>query len=239
MFSRLGGRFRFVNVVVVFVLVFAMSGGAFAASKFLITSTKQIKPSVLKQLQGKRGAVGPVGAPGPQGPVGLRGEAGAPGVAGKEGPAGTGKEGPAGKEGSPWTAGGTLPSGKTEQGQWAISGSAAEHEIRYVAVSYPIPLSVEPVAHLIGPGEGAGELKEASAIKSGECGGTVAEPSAGPGNLCIFAKVFTNLTGFPFNAVQNAETGSPGAGKAGAYLNLITLEAGAASGFGTWVVTAP
>ena len=34
-------------------LIFAMSGGAYAASHYLITSTKQIKPSVLGHLKGK------------------------------------------------------------------------------------------------------------------------------------------------------------------------------------------
>jgi hypothetical protein len=52
------GRLSYANVVVTLALVFAMSGGAFAAGRYLITSTKQIKPSVLKQLQGKAGAIG-------------------------------------------------------------------------------------------------------------------------------------------------------------------------------------
>jgi hypothetical protein len=52
-------RLGYANVVATVALVFAMSGGAFAASKYLLTSTKQIKPSVLAKLKGNRGpAVG-------------------------------------------------------------------------------------------------------------------------------------------------------------------------------------
>jgi hypothetical protein len=68
-------------------LVLSMSGGALAASKYLITSTKQISPKVLKKLKGKAGAPGTPGTPGKEG------------TTGKEGPGG--KEGPAGKEGLP------------------------------------------------------------------------------------------------------------------------------------------
>jgi hypothetical protein len=86
MLSILRKRLTFANVALTVMLVFAITGGAYAASKYLITSAKQIKPSVLKQLQGKAGANGLAG---PQGPAGSAGAKGETGPAGKEGTAGT------------------------------------------------------------------------------------------------------------------------------------------------------
>jgi hypothetical protein len=80
-------HFSYANVVATVALVFAMSGTGLAAKHYLVNSTKQINPKVLRAL---RGRVGPAGALGPQGKQGLTG---------KEGPAG--KEGPGGKEGKP------------------------------------------------------------------------------------------------------------------------------------------
>jgi hypothetical protein len=88
MFSRIRKRFTYANVAMTFVLVFAMSGGAYAASKYVISSTKQISPKVLKSLQGKagaNGAPGPAGPAGPAGPVGPAGSAGEKGAAGSNG----------------------------------------------------------------------------------------------------------------------------------------------------------
>lgn len=82
-------RFTYSNVVATLALVFAMSGGALAASKYLITSTKQISPKVVKALKGKKGAPGPVGPQGKEGPAGKEGSAGKEGPAGKVGPAGS------------------------------------------------------------------------------------------------------------------------------------------------------
>jgi hypothetical protein len=89
-------RLTYANIVATLALVFAMSGGALAASKYLITSTKQISPKVVKALKGKNG---------PMGLQGLQGKEGAPGkegLAGKEGKEGLrGKEGKEGEEGPP------------------------------------------------------------------------------------------------------------------------------------------
>src|SRR5262249_2057744 len=100
--TRNGGQMRrhlsFANVAATLALVLAMSGGAYAAKRYVITSTKQIKPSVLASLHGK------------QGPKGLTGAAGAAGAAGPKG-----DRGPQGPQGVYPTV---LPSGQTETGVW-------------------------------------------------------------------------------------------------------------------------
>jgi hypothetical protein len=96
MLKAIRGRITPSTVLATLALVFAMSGGAYAAKRYLITSTKQISPKVLKALKGAagaKGANGANGAPGPAGPAG-------PG--GPQGPGGSG--GPEGKPGSPGTS---------------------------------------------------------------------------------------------------------------------------------------
>lgn len=85
MFSRLRRRMTYANVVATLALLFAMSGGALAAGHYLITSTKQINPKVLKQLQGARGPAGLAGSAGVAGVAGTKGENGDPGSNGSNG----------------------------------------------------------------------------------------------------------------------------------------------------------
>jgi hypothetical protein len=82
------------TIIAMLALFVALSGSAIAASDYLITSTRQIKPSVLRALRGKQGRRG---VPGPEGKAGEKGEPGTEGEAGTEGNAGSeGKVGPSG-----------------------------------------------------------------------------------------------------------------------------------------------
>jgi hypothetical protein len=105
----------YANVTATLALIFAMGGSAIAARHFLITSTKQIKPSVLRSIEAH--ATGAPGAPG------------APGAAGREGPAGL-------------SALSNLPAGQSESGVYDIgsalpsSGVAIEGDI-----TFPVPLA--------------------------------------------------------------------------------------------------
>lgn len=80
-------RLSYANVVATLALVFAITGGAIAAQHYLITSTKQISPKVVKKLRGHRGRRGPRGLVGAVGPTGAAGAAGAKGDNGDRGPA--------------------------------------------------------------------------------------------------------------------------------------------------------
>jgi len=84
-------NFNATTFIAVLALVFSMAGGALAAKHYVITSTKQIKPSVRKALKGRRGKRGPVG---PQGAKGEKGDKGDTGPQGSQGP--QGNEGPRG-----------------------------------------------------------------------------------------------------------------------------------------------
>jgi hypothetical protein len=70
------------TAIALLALFFALGGTAVAARHYLITSTSQIKPSVLRQLHGNTGAQGPAGAGGPTGPQGPQGPAGPSNLAG-------------------------------------------------------------------------------------------------------------------------------------------------------------
>ncbi len=83
MLSSIRSHLSYANVAATMALVFAMGGSAVAANHYLVTSTKQIKPSVLKSLKGNAGHTG---ATGPQGKEGLQGKEGSAGKEGARGP---------------------------------------------------------------------------------------------------------------------------------------------------------
>jgi hypothetical protein len=250
MFSRIRKRLTLTNIVITLALVFAMSGGAYAAGKYLITSTKQISPKVLKALKGKTGPAGTNGVnakDGAQGPVGAVGSKGDTGGIGETGPAGpkgaTGATGPAGTSGTNGTNGApgatgptgptgqtgyvkTLPSGGTETGQWAIVGTAAKAGEPFgYAFSFPIPLGAKiPEANL--------EIEGLSPMT--ECPGGVGKPEANPGHFCIFIKPMTNVN---FAGGENVQTGNLEAGETGMVLDYTSVAAGKVEVKGTWAVT--
>jgi hypothetical protein len=250
MFSGVRSRFSYANVVATLALVFAMSGGALAASKYLITSSKQIKPSVLKSLKGKTGpagaagiagpagAVGPAGATGAQGPAGPQGPAGEQGVAGVEGKAG--KNGTNGKEGSPWTAGGTLPAEATETGAWSFGPTTDQANIPLASFAIPLTQALtKGHAHFINE-KGQEEPEpgvEVDPSVAGACLGTAAEPKAASGNLCIYAAFVSNvLTGSI--GIKDPVTGEEGAtARTGAIMQTVSAAAGPMFASGTWAVT--
>jgi hypothetical protein len=87
MFSAISRRISYANVTATLALFFAITGGALAARHYLVNSTNQINPKVLKQLRGQNGksVTGPQGLKGDPGPAGPKGEPGAPGAKGEKG----------------------------------------------------------------------------------------------------------------------------------------------------------
>ena len=87
MFSSFRNRFGIPGVISVIALVFAMLGGAYAASNSNggKNATASAKKKAVKGPRGPRGATGPAGAAGPAGPAGAKGDTGAAGANGIDG----------------------------------------------------------------------------------------------------------------------------------------------------------
>ena len=232
------------GIISVIALVFAMTGGAYAAKDVISGKAN----SSAKAKQGKRGPKGPAGPAGAVGPVGPVGPAGAKGDKGDKGDAGgQGQQGIQGKEGSPWTAVGTLPPGATLTGPWMVNAQASQEPVPAVLLPFSIPLS-EPL--------GAAEVhyvtqKEVKKQEGKEppaaCLGSVTNPTAGEGHLCVYEE--NSFPSFPAaNMPLGVVIGNPsgpvaafgmppkGAATAGAVITtLIASEEWKA--YGTWAVT--
>jgi hypothetical protein len=105
-------RLTYANIAATLALVFAMAGGAVAATHYLITSTKQISPKVLASLKGAKGTAGTPGAPGSTGAPGPAGSAGPAGPAGASIKGERGEKGESGSNGEQGERGEQGPEGK-------------------------------------------------------------------------------------------------------------------------------
>lgn len=239
MFARIRTRLTYANVAATLALVFAMSGGAYAAQHYLITSTKQISPKVLKSLKGQNGqngATGPAGATGSTGPAGANGPAGPTGPQGPQGP-----QGEKGAAGAPGTTGftETLPKGKTETGTWGFSlvTTASSRPFVTAPISFTIPL-----ANALDK-EHVHYVKREEENPPAACSGSAEEPTATKGNLCVYERLTTGVEPEKVYAPLVVAPGAtyfspPGAGRSGAVLFLAPEENASAFGYGSWAVTA-
>ncbi len=217
LFSAIRARMTYANVVATLALLFAMSGGALAAQHYLINSTKQINPKVLKKLHGARGTRGEVGPNGLVGPQGVQGPIGRTGGRGEKGDAG-------------FSALSLMPKGSTESGEFSVSApSAAKGDLLEGVATFPIPLAtliedqieVTPI-----------DVKTPSCLGPGQ---------AARGWLCIYTRSVRNLnSSAPTTPSPNwkcRRRAAPGASASAP--SWKAEEEGLVEAAGTWSVTAP
>lgn len=228
--------------------------------------------------KGATGATGPAGPAGPTGATGATGTGtpGVQGNEGKAGESVTNTAakncGPEG--GAEFKVGGgaatkacngktgfteTLPPEKTETGAWSVSAAGGANESEPMSsISFTIPLAKPLSATAVHFVEGTeeiivtynvtmhtieGEIKPATS-----CPGTVAEPAALPGDLCVYEGQedgVRKFDGFPEGAIGPASGAgnlalleTHGASTAGALILMIREEEQSVFAAGTWAVTA-
>jgi hypothetical protein len=137
-----------------------------------------------------------------------------------------GEKGPAG---APWPVGNTLPSGATETGTWAFTGTTADTNGIHVSISFPIrlasPLDENHVHWVLEPDF------------STFCKSNGTSPQPEPGNLCVYLTESVSETAFS-GIFSSAEEGEKGALTMGAVLSF-SAPTGAAAGGGSFAVKAP
>jgi hypothetical protein len=244
------------SAIATLALVFAMTGGAYAAKHYLITSTKQISPKVLKQLQGRAGPAGSQGPQGTQGAVGANGKGGVNGANGKDGTNGkdgvsvTGAAASAGE----CPAGGvkyTSVSGSTpvcngkdgEAGEAGPAGlpctasgtlpSGKSESGAWSLNTFTTETKLNPTVSFPCPLSVAIAAANIHVVSfatkhTAECPGGVAKPEAASGNFCVFERLAE------YGAVEEAisPAGTAGTGLTGAVLEYNVTELPELSGTG-------
>ncbi|HEX5928338.1 MAG TPA: hypothetical protein VFY48_03005 [Solirubrobacterales bacterium] len=251
-------------IVAIVALSVALAGGAIAANGGAGDGKATASAKAKKGPRGPKGPKGDPGPQGPQGPAGPAGAKGDNGSAGSNGSNGsngatgpTGSAGAAGDDGKSATVtpfdgetepggepcnefGGlevevedsgelsivcngetgftdVLPQGKTEAGAWAAF--VAAEGFSFTPISFNIPLADEP---------------EVDIAPDPDCPGTLGEPKAAEGHLCLYVTEKTaGVTEGP--EVSKPDAAGPGALPMGALVYVGGTPG--AYAFGTWAVT--
>ena len=221
-------RFRMPSpalVIALIALFIAMGGTGYAASQSTATvaasATAKIKKvnsrvsRVARLLNTVRRQIASLAlTPGPAGPTGPRGE--------------KGEKGDKGDKGDPGPITGTLPSGVTERGTFALRENLPAAGEGQTQIAFVLSLSAPPTVHYINDGT----------PPPAECPGTPADPKANPGHFCIYEGVA------PINSTSRGEfdavTGTNNV--ATTFGGAVFMDAAAAGDTrirGSWAVTAP
>ncbi len=215
------------------------------------------------------GKVGPAGPAGPAGADGQNGENGQDGADGTDGesvsvsaepPGGNCPDagyklssadgtdyvcnGANGADGSPWTAGGTLPSGSTQTGGWSFTADGSEFSNPMgfvpVAVSFNVPLASETPAanaHYVSSNPAPAECENDDHPGAASVG----NPEASPGHFCVYQSALgssgTTVTNLGIARLDLSDAGTS-AGGALILFSGTPPVTGAIGGFGSWAVTA-
>jgi hypothetical protein len=181
--------------IAVVALLFSLSGVGLAASKYMITSTSQIKPSVLKSLRGARGAAGVNGSVGATGPTGATGPAGAAGASGAAGAPGA--PGPSHAYSSVgnnvvfWPAKGNadaiVASVKVPAGSYAITGEVVANNNDSSATSFTCRLEA-PLGTIVDPGPEAINLDKNAGLDIAYDGVMGTATLASPGTIAVICQ---------------------------------------------------
>ncbi len=245
MFKLTRREISFASLAATVALVVSLSAGAWAAKRYIITSTSQIKPSVLTKLKGKPGPQGAPGATGLPGAVGAPGKNGAPGNDGTNGANGISVTNTSLPEGNPNCAFGgaefkvgagtptyacdgepgplldELPEGKTLTGMWDVATNLflTGPEQGLIVASYQFVVN------------GSITVEEGP---SANCPGTLNEPEAAEGFLCIYPFLLSPEISLSLGQTFTYPTGAVAIAK-------IEFEGAPVESamWGSWAVTAP
>jgi hypothetical protein len=266
MSQKLKKHFTPSTAIAIVALVFAATGGAFAATggsgngnspaqasaSVTVAHASKAKPKP-KSTRGPAGPKGATGATGPAGPAGPGGATGPGGAQGPQGPAGNngsngekgengtpgtpGKAGAKGETGSPWTPNSQLPAKATETGTFSYPDPASEAGgPQFIPISFPIQLKNELSST---QSEVVKENGEHLPHGGTQCAGSAAEPTAPEEFLCVYiTKEPENGDAVSYNILDPA-TGFLGVARAGAIIGpSLEGQAGVTvTLFGTWAVT--
>jgi len=259
MFSTLRTRFGIPGVISVIALVFAMFGGAYAASNSAsggkATASAKAKKGP-RGPKGPKGDTGPAGPAGPQGPAGPKGDTGAAGSSGANGTSVTSKAVPASSAvcnhsgGAEFTsASGTTTACNGEEGEkgeegspWTAGGTLPPEATEtgewgtYGGVVGNLTMPMQFNIPLASEPQTT-LLKEGESTAPGCPGISNGLPTAEPGHFCVYTVYEEEVSPVGiYHADPAGGVFSPGASKVGALLRT-SCEAAFCSEAGLWAVT--